>query len=106
MAALVALPVSAGANSKSYIVEGGLAGLAVGSGAGVGIGYAACGGNAFYSNRPTGMIMIGVAMGALGFAGGALIGYHYKKAEKTAIVPTFLIDPDSNAYGLGLAANF
>lgn len=79
--------------------------MAIGGGAGVGIGYAA-GGTSICRNKLAGMLLFGVGMGALGFASGALIGYHYKKAPKTAFSPTILVNPASGTYALGAGMNF
>lgn len=108
IAAFLILPFSAQATSDSYLIEGGLAGLAVGGGAGVGLGYGICGeGKAsFCTGRAAGMILFGTGMAVLGFASGALIGYHYKKEAKAAVVPTFILDPESGIYALGAGMNF
>lgn len=101
------------AYAKSYWLAGGLIGGGVGLGAGLGIGLGAGCSNAGRNNedcdisRTTLTAITAPTGAAIGFGLGALIGSFVQKRDKTAqFVPSMLVDPLTNSYGIGAALNF
>jgi hypothetical protein len=108
------------AYAKSYWLTGAFIGGGVGLGAGLGIGLGASCSNAGSNNedcdisRST-LTAITTPTGAVvGFGLGALIGSFIKKKDKTAqfgnsqssFMPSIMVDPLINSYGVGATLNF
>jgi MFS family permease len=92
-------------HAESYWLTGGLIGTGVGVATGVGGAYVTCG-LAEHNRgkcRKIAMPAAGVAAGGIGFGVGALIGYAFKKDDKTVHI---IVDPKTETYGAGMSFRF